>query len=184
MKRQIAFLASSLILLSSCRNNDNEFTNIRDDNSITEKSNSKLFDKNKQALIGTKMIKRYYSNKTKKHFYGVNVTPPGFNPNTQEWVSEGNIGYLNDSYFPGYSIVSLYKNGDNLITKDITEINNAQNNGYVVLEVLGYSSPSASLPVYRYFVTSSGVHFYTNNYYELGNGGGIYNYEGVAFYTE
>jgi hypothetical protein len=42
---------------------------------------------------------------------------------------------------------------------------------------------TGTTPVYRYYNTSTGYHFYTSNWTELYGGGGNWSYEGIAYYV-
>lgn len=44
------------------------------------------------------------------------------------------------------------------------------------------ASPANALPLYRYYNSNNGDHFYTTNFNELGGGGGEWNAEGVTGY--
>jgi len=49
--------------------------------------------------------------------------------------------------------------------------------------VFGDAPPAETrIPIYRYWASSVGDHFYTRYFGELGEGNGVYTYEGIGFY--
>lgn len=142
MKKQILIATVGLLGFSSCRSSDQDSVQIQTEkNTFTTQNLSRngAFESSAFESSASNTVKRYYSTNSRKHFYSVNAALPGGYPNTQGWVLEGNLALLSSNYDPGQEVISLYKNGDNLLSKDANEINNARNSGFAVVESLGYS---------------------------------------------
>lgn len=87
---------------------------------------------------------------------------------------------------PVFRYFSRATTGNHFFTRDYNDLGNGSNNGYI-FEGIGFFAFSAqvggSVPVYRYYQSSSDDHFYTTNFNTLGNGALGYVYEGIRFYA-
>lgn len=71
-------------------------------------------------------------------------------------------------------------------TTNYNELGNGSNDGWI-FEGIGFfaffNQVNGSVPVYRYYSSSSSDHYYTTNFNELGSGKADYGYEGIRFYV-
>jgi hypothetical protein len=71
-------------------------------------------------------------------------------------------------------------------TTNYNELGNGSNNEWIFEGVGFFAFPnqvSGSVPVYRYYSSSSSDHYYTTNFNELGYATADYGYEGIRFYA-
>jgi hypothetical protein len=145
-------------------------------------------------------VYRYWQPSVGDHFYTTSTSEIG----DVELGATGNYGYIYEGI--GFYIASSlcdsntalyrYYQGsiyDHFYTTSADEIGTTTagavgNYGYTFEGILGYCDPAETaradmVPLYRYYNSAIGDHFYTISYSELGAGGYGWSYEGIQCYV-
>ncbi|MBT2622250.1 hypothetical protein [Chryseobacterium sp. ISL-6] len=126
------------------------------------------------------IIQAYYSDSRMQHYYTIQDHP--FPASYFKERVLGAVGPVVTSN-PYITIWHNTNTGDSYISGIIDELQEA--NGWRKIKMLGapINLNGTNIPVYEYFNTKRGSHFYTTSFNELGYGNDTWKYHGPRFYV-
>jgi hypothetical protein len=174
--RMSALALTVFLTFTSC-SSDSDMQNDESMNGVTAKRSSV----NKEAKMeASSVLQAYYSHARMQHYYTTQdlYAPPSY---FKERVL-GVVGPVVTSN-PYITIWHNTNTGDSYISGIVDELQ--EGHGWRKIQMLGepINFNGTNIPVYEYFNTKKGSHFYTTSFNELGYGNDMWKYHGPRFYV-